>query len=279
MSLWIESHQSLLTHRKTLRATAMLGVSKYQLIGHLHALWWWGLDNAKDDGDLGEIWPAEVAEAAGWTGDADAFVDALKVAGFLDYPDGGRLRLHDWWDYAGKLNSQRELRRQSNRDAQRRHRQRAGQQPVSADGADGQQPTVPNLTNLTNLPPSGVAPALRVENGHVSEEPEASKPKRSRARPLERVEAELPRLKDEHPSLDVDRLFQEFQLYLKAKGRTYTDYVAAFEKWLLKEEDYGQERAQGPRGALAAFGNGHREPSGGNRVSQAELARRRVAAG
>lgn len=104
---WIESHQSLLTHRKTLRAAALLRIDRLKLIGHLHALWWWGLDNASDNGNLGKVLDEELSEAACWpVRQAERFVSALVEAGFLDR-DGTRLALHDWWEYAGKLNAKR----------------------------------------------------------------------------------------------------------------------------------------------------------------------------
>lgn len=104
---WIESHQSLLTHRKTLRAAALLRIDRHKLIGHLHALWWWGLDNATNNGHLGSVLDEEIAEAAGWpVRRAEQFVSVLVEAGFLDR-DGVKLGLHDWWEYAGKLNAKR----------------------------------------------------------------------------------------------------------------------------------------------------------------------------
>ena len=103
---WIESHQSLLAHRKTVRAATLLKVDRYKFIGHLHALWWWALDNADDDGLLGDITPEELADLVGWPKrTAQQFVDALIVAGFLE--SSGGLRLHNWWKYAGKLNAKR----------------------------------------------------------------------------------------------------------------------------------------------------------------------------
>lgn len=110
---WIESHQSLLTHRKLLRLSAILKKDKFTMIGHLHALWWWGLDNAKDDGDLGSVYPSELAEAAGWKGKPEALVEALAEVGFLDVD--GSVKLHDWWEYAGKLNAKRARDRERKR--------------------------------------------------------------------------------------------------------------------------------------------------------------------
>ncbi|MCL8207248.1 MAG: hypothetical protein K6V97_04120 [Actinomycetia bacterium] len=96
---WIESHQSLLRHRKTNRVVALLGIHRCQLIGHLHCLWWWALDNVPVDGALGDLSDTEIARAAEWDGDPTAFVRALTVAGFIDERPEGRF-LHDWIDYA-----------------------------------------------------------------------------------------------------------------------------------------------------------------------------------
>ena len=112
---WIESHQSLLTHRKTIRAATLLKVNRYQLIGHLHALWWWALDNAPD-GVLAELTAEEIAEATGWPTKRGAeLVQALVEAGFIDVEPA---RLHDWMDYAGRLI----VRRTAERERQRTRR-------------------------------------------------------------------------------------------------------------------------------------------------------------
>jgi hypothetical protein len=138
---WIESHQSLGRHRKTLEVVGALRVDRHKLIGHLHELWWWGLDNADADGVVGLVPCEALAAAAGWPlKDAARFVDVLQSAGFLDATAQGYV-LHDWFDYAGKLNTQRELRKASNREAQRRRRDRMsapGHADVSADIADSQ---------------------------------------------------------------------------------------------------------------------------------------------
>ena len=145
---WIESHQSLLTHRKTLRLEALLHVNRYQLIGHLHALWWWSIDNAQDDGLLGQVLPEEIAAAAGWpTRKASAFVNALTASGFLDEDDGDGFRLHNWYKFAGKLNEKRAKDRGRKAEI---HRSSIGF-PVEVAGTD--RPTdLTNLTNLTNQP-------------------------------------------------------------------------------------------------------------------------------
>jgi hypothetical protein len=104
---WIKSHQSLAYHRKTLAAAELLHIDRCKMIGHLHMLWWWGLDNADSNGHLGRTTPQAIAEAASWPiREAERFVDALVNTGFLEV-DQKQYALHDWYDYAGKLNDQR----------------------------------------------------------------------------------------------------------------------------------------------------------------------------
>lgn len=119
---WIESHQSLRDHPKTRRLARMLGVSLPQAIGHLHCLWWWALDYAPD-GDLSDYDAADIADAAQWSGDADAFVGALlrcgpgDNAGFLERI-GDRLVLHDWDEYGNEY-------KEKHAAAERKRRSRA----------------------------------------------------------------------------------------------------------------------------------------------------------
>jgi len=148
---WIESHQSLLTHRKTLRAAALLRVDKYKLIGHLHALWWWGIDSADDDGNLGQVTAIELADAAGWpTKKGTAFVDALVSAGFLEQT-GAAYALHNWYQYVGKLNARRAANTERMRDARAQHVHPLPTNHHQPAPSGANQPTKPTTTT-TNQP-------------------------------------------------------------------------------------------------------------------------------
>ncbi|HXI96164.1 MAG TPA: hypothetical protein VNG04_08550 [Candidatus Acidoferrum sp.] len=118
---WLESHQSLSRHRKTLAVVAALKVDRHKLIGHLHELWWWGLDNADINGLLGHVGLEQLAEGAGWPKrDASRLVDALLEAGFLDQTDAGYV-IHDWYEFAGKLMSRRAANRARMREERAQH--------------------------------------------------------------------------------------------------------------------------------------------------------------
>ena len=126
---WIESHEELPTHRKTRRVARTLDINVPQVIGHLHCLWYWCLTHAPD-GNLGECDAFDVADAAMWDGDPEAFVKALLQAGWLD-DDGESWSVHDWWDGAGKTIARR-------RNATQRQRRARSERDESDDGRDSQ---------------------------------------------------------------------------------------------------------------------------------------------
>lgn len=143
---YIQSHQALSRHRKVLAMVGMLKTDRHKVLGHLHELWWWGLDNADAEGNLGAIAEELIAEGAGWPlKGAKLFVKALLECGgssrpgFLERTDEG-FRLHDWAAYYGDFLEERTHRQIQNREAQRRHRAKVrGLEAVpngSADTAD-----------------------------------------------------------------------------------------------------------------------------------------------
>ena len=67
-------------------------------------------------GALKQFTADEIAEAAGWDGDADGFVKALIACGWLD----ADMRVHNWAKHAGKFLKQRDL----NKERQQRFRKK-----------------------------------------------------------------------------------------------------------------------------------------------------------
>lgn len=95
---WIESHQALERHPKTLDLMTSMGWDLSQTIGYLHRFWWWVVDYA-EDGDLRKH-GNHYAISLGLTGEvADKFVTEMKRIGFIDTQPN--LRVHDWWAYHG----------------------------------------------------------------------------------------------------------------------------------------------------------------------------------
>jgi hypothetical protein len=175
---WIESHQALGHHPKTLQLASDLGVSLPTAVGSLHFLWWWALDYAPD-GLLRPGSEVTVARACHWRGKAERFWSALIRAGFVDeLPDGGHI--HDWMDYAGRYIDKRR------RDAERKRTSRqVGSNPsgaassgrpadVQEPSARTNQPTInqPNRTNTSPpTPPSDQPKGGDMERNGVSHSP------------------------------------------------------------------------------------------------------------
>ncbi len=96
---WIESHQELLNHPKTLRLMNMMEWDINTTIGMLHRFWWWCMNYAPD-GDLRRHNASQLAAAVGLPGaEAKKFVRAMLQARWLDTQP--YFRVHDWWEYAG----------------------------------------------------------------------------------------------------------------------------------------------------------------------------------
>lgn len=143
---WIESHQTLRRHPKTLHLVTVLGIPLAQAVGHLHCLWWWALDYA-DDGDLTRF-PAEVlGQAAEWPGDGIEFLNALVTTGFMNTDK----TIHDWMDYAGRLVERRKS------DARRKYVQRTSDGHPMERGSTVTQP-LPNQPLPTEPTRNGVKP-------------------------------------------------------------------------------------------------------------------------
>ncbi len=148
---WIESHQELGRHPKALKLTRLLkaeqpGTALPAVVGYLHFLWWWAMDFAQD-GSLARYDAYEIAEAAQWNGDAQAFLDALIEAGFIDRK-GDDLTLHDWDEYAGKLLERRAKDRERKRTAAEEAKRERGT-PNNSDGKPTERGRTPSLPNLT----------------------------------------------------------------------------------------------------------------------------------
>ena len=130
---WIELHQSLTTHKKTRRLARKLGLGVPegipQTIGHLCLFWLWCVDGT-EDGSLIGLDAQDIADAAGWTGEPDTFLDAMTEAGFIEKKADGQLEIHDWNDYIGKLIKSREESREKERLRKQKYRQQRKTEPA-----------------------------------------------------------------------------------------------------------------------------------------------------
>lgn len=86
-------------HPKFARLKKELGLSKYQAIGLLEALWHFTGKFALR-GNIGKFTDAEIEAWIEWSGLEGAAVKALTVSGWLDASHEHRLVVHDWNEHA-----------------------------------------------------------------------------------------------------------------------------------------------------------------------------------
>lgn len=108
---WGKLENTFRSHVKLKRLARELGVHPAHARGLVAGLWSWALDHAPD-GNLGKYYADEIAEAADWNEDPQAFVDAMISVGLIDEGDDG-LELHEYMDRAEgykKAEKQRQYR-------------------------------------------------------------------------------------------------------------------------------------------------------------------------
>lgn len=167
---WIELHQAVWSHKKTLILAAELNIKDMYAAAHMAHLWSWGLDNTPD-GDLSDLPYKVIASGAGWDGEPEAFVKAAIKAGWFDETETGLL-IHDWDEYAGKLMERRNAERERSR--QRRllkgvttdRKTTAVRPPVDQQTTVG---TVPNSTLPNNNDDDRASEKLNFVNTYEQE--------------------------------------------------------------------------------------------------------------
>ncbi|MDO4549304.1 MAG: hypothetical protein Q4D04_14535, partial [Clostridia bacterium] len=122
---WIELHQTRARHPKTLRLAALIKKDRRYACGLLDDLWLWALDAADRDGKLKGVSREDMAVALDLSGkEGTRVVAALIASGYVEESENGEMTIHDWYDYTGKLNDKRSVRREQTRERQRRLRAR-----------------------------------------------------------------------------------------------------------------------------------------------------------
>lgn len=105
---WIESHDDIWEHHKTIRLCRQLGIAEPQAVGHLISLWHFVLRNAWETADLSPWGDDGIERAARWNGADGELVKALRDTGWLD----GNVA-HGWLERAGQLVFDRLRKRKS----------------------------------------------------------------------------------------------------------------------------------------------------------------------
>ena len=255
---WIESHQSLGGHPKLKKLARLLGINRAQAAGHLQFLWWWALDYAQD-GDISGYSQEDIAEAADWTGEPEAFVDALTTCGkegqpgFIEHIEPGKLVIHDWYDYAGKLIEQRQVERE--RSKARRKQTNAvhtpdarqtttGRPPDDRQTTAGTVPTVPNQPTKPTVPNQPERPRARTQPAKATTK---TVPKQKITEHVTLSDKEHDSLLVKHGPEDTKRLIEILDNYKAANGKDYKSDYHAILNWCEKRLD--EEKGKPPPAA------------------------------
>lgn len=151
--MWYEAHQTLAKHPKTLKLASLIKCERRYAVGLLHDLFSWGLDAAKKDGSLPGLSREEIASALDLNGKKGvSVVDALIESGYLESAENGDFRIHDWYDYAGKLMDRREADKRRKSKAETPEKSCGNPTEIQKTSDGNPYATVPNLTvpNLNN---------------------------------------------------------------------------------------------------------------------------------
>jgi len=249
--VWLQSHQEIRSHPKTVKAARMLGVDLPTMIGHLHLLWWWALDHA-GDGDLSKFDHEDIAMGAHYLGNADAFVKALKGCGPKGRP--GFLTesylLHDWNEYGGKYARRVEIAKQA---ADARWSKNTKEQPVLID----------TEIDAYALPKQSVSNAEERREEKKDQE-HASRKRADRAQRLPdgwqpEPETELISklgVRRQHVDQELERFIDYWISQPGARGRK-VNWQATWRNWLRRsvEISQGGRPQDPPRKHVAVFGS------------------------
>lgn len=197
---WIEIHQSLINHKKTIALAEELDMQEVHVVGHLVAFWLWALDNVQD-GVLDGVTPRMVERAAQWNGDSGKLVHSMLVSGFLNEKHG-QMEIHDWFDYAGRLINKKKENAKRMREAR-----------------------------STKMLETKVSRATNVQNTNDAHAGATNQPTNITNQPTNNIH-ELPQMQNEL-ELDLDTYCQEIEYQMVACGASpsYSAKGEAF-KWI-----------------------------------------------
>jgi hypothetical protein len=149
-------------HLKTKRLKRLLGKPCYAVVGLLESLWLLTISSA-DEGDVGRFSNEEIADAIEWDGDADALIDALITAGWLDRDDERRLVVHDWLDHCPKYIKDRLRQRRHRSPSPTARDEQADERPLSPPPCDTEREPRPKspLTQPNPTQPIPTTPTMR----------------------------------------------------------------------------------------------------------------------
>ncbi len=245
-------------------------MDRHKLIGHLHCLWWWALDNADIDGTLPVGTTAKIlaigAEIPARS--ADKFLNTLIYSGFIDEVSENKApyfskkdpkiseksilyRLHNWYEYAGKLNEQRQLTKEEKRlgGIQRmafltpEQRSELAKQAAEKRWRGCQQDASTHLAKMPATVPNPTVPTILKESIERKESPRTL----GECQNVKMTSAEYEKLVARFGAQGATDWIQELSLAKASKGyKTKSDYatILVWERYRRKSTNQMQEGRQ-----------------------------------
>lgn len=224
---WISVHQEV-DGTKLRRLYKAIGCSKFEALGILNFLWFWGMKNADETGLVAEADLDDLSRYLYGCGEASKLdmgkvVQALVNIGWLDMAANG-FYIHDWDAWQEQWYKLQKTRKY---DVERKRKARLEEMEAMRKGS-GEQPALPE-----GEPPEPPEPKKKTKN-----QPE----KKSYAEFVKMTEANYARLIELYGKEFADACIVELDLYKGSKGKTYKDDYRAILSWVvdrLKEKRPG----------------------------------------
>lgn len=213
---WISVHQEV-DGTKLRRLYQAIGCSKFEALGILNFLWFWGLKNADEtglvrDADLDVLSRYLYGCGEGCDLDMGKVVQALADVGWIDMAVNG-FYIHDWDAWQEQWYKLQKTRKY---DVERKRKARAEELEAGKRdaGESAEEPEKKPKRKATKKP---------------KDEPE----KKSYAEFVKMTEASYVRLVEMYGQKFADTCITELDLYKGSKGKTYKDDYRAILSWVV----------------------------------------------
>ena len=227
---WISVHDHV-DGKKLRRMSKMLNCSKAESLGILNFLWFWGLNNADENGRIEDADRDDIAEVLSGKTQLPLreVVDALFSSGWLDDVEGC-IYLHDWSDWQEQWYK---FRKKKDYDAKRkrleRSRSKGDQDPGPPPPPPDERQEEPRASAPDDSPPES-------DGQEPKDAKTRKKPKRETVRMADFVhltEREYEKLCSDYGKKAADLMIRELDLYKGSKGKAYKDDYRAILSWVV----------------------------------------------
>ena len=213
---WISVHQEV-DGTKLRRLYQAIGCSKFEALGILNFLWFWGMKNADEtglavDADLDVLSRYLYGCGENFDLDMGKVVQALVDVGWIDMAPGG-FHIHDWdiWQEQWyKLQRTRRTDAERKRKARMEEAERYSPESMEPDSHKGEK-----------------------SNGSKRKAKAEQPEKKSYAEFVKMTEASYNRLIELYGREFADTCITELDLYKGSKGKTYKDDYRAILSWVV----------------------------------------------